>query len=490
MAKPKSPRKTSRRTQVKGDVNITQGDLVAGDKSVTSGGDEDPNPEEDKSPKRKRLTRAKTRDVDGNLNVSGGDVVFGDKVIKFFQDTLNIYLFRDIKQLALFLTFVVFASGSLGGAYWYSKQPKKMTGNYNIAIAQFGEIQADGKIKPSAKAEKISNTLFTFLDSEYRASGLGLDVQVAHKNMPLILEDSQARELAEKVHADIVIYGNIFVQGDEAEFSPRFYVTEHPDTRELTGQDQLAHPIQFNISELGVSSTVNTQLRARTEILFNFTKALIYLSQKDFDMSLRAIKTAISAAEKLEQSFAGQEVLYLVATKIYIGRHDFDHATQMLDQALALNPSYARAYLGRGNIYYAQGTPPSPYNEGLLQMAKAEYEWASQALDQPEGAYIPIKAHIGLGNVYIVLAQAHNSDPELFTNAIEHYQYVVDVYQRTNDPFLRPFTALACFGMGGAYELQGNFDQAQAAYLQASELTDDQDFKDRISKRIAQLKTP
>src|SRR5690349_14088132 len=141
MKKPKSPRKISTRTQVKGDVNVVRGDLVAGDKSVTHGSDVDLHPEEDKSPKRKRATRAKSREIDGSLNVSNGDLVFGDKVIKFFQDTLNIYLFRDINQLALFLTFVVFVSGSIGGAYWYSKQPKKMTGNYNIAVAQFGEIQ-------------------------------------------------------------------------------------------------------------------------------------------------------------------------------------------------------------------------------------------------------------------------------------------------------------------------------------------------------------
>src|SRR5215212_2061892 len=213
----RKPRKSSRTTHIKGDVSIKNGDLVAGNKSIVQGA-EDQQKRPDKSQKNKPTTTAKSRNINGNLDVSGGDVVFGDKVIKFFQDTLNIYLFRDIKQLALFLTFVVFASVSMGGAYWYSKQPTKMTGNYNIAIAQFGETQADGQITPSARAEKISSTLFNFLDSEYQASGLGVDVQVGHKNMPLILEDSQAKDLAKKVHADIVIYGNIFVQDDDAEF--------------------------------------------------------------------------------------------------------------------------------------------------------------------------------------------------------------------------------------------------------------------------------
>jgi len=485
----RNSRKSSRRTKIEGDVHITNGDLVAGDKSVVHG-DDNPRLKAGKSQESKRVARVKSRDIHANLDVSSGDVVFGDKIIKFFQDSLNIYLFRDIKQLGLFLAFVTLVSGAIGGAYWYSKQPQTMTGNYNIAIAQFGEIQADGKIKPSSKAEKISSTLFTFLDSEYQAAGLGLDVQVAHKNMPLILEDSQAKELAEKVHANIVIYGNIFVQDKEAEFSPRFYVAEHPDTRELTGQDELAHPILFDISQLGVSSTVNAQLRFRTEILFNFTKSLIYFSEKDFDSALRAIQAAIFAAEKLDQSFAGQEVLYLVAAKIYRTEEDFDHAAQMLDKALELNPNYARAYLGRGNIYYVQATPPRPYNADLLQKAKTEYEMAYQAPNQPEGAYIPIKAHTGLGNVLVVMAQKNSNDPSLFAEAREHYQYVIDQYERTRDPFLRSYAAICYFGIGAAYERQKNMDQARAAYLQAYDLSDDQDFKDRISKEISQLKTP
>jgi len=490
MAKPKSPPKESGQTQIKGDVHITNGDLVAGDKSVAYGGNDDSRQDAGKSTKKKKATRIKSQDINGNLDVSGGDVVFGNKVIKFFQDSLNIYLFRDIKQLVLFLIFVVLVSGGIGSSYWYLKQPKRMTGNYNIAIAQFGEIQADGAIRPSAEAEKISNTLFTFLDSEYQASGLGLDVQVAHKNMPLILEDSQAKELAEKVNANIVIYGNIFVQGNEAEFSPRFYVAEHPDTRELTGQDELAHPILFDVSQLGVNSVVNSQLRTRTEILFNFTKSLIYFSQKDLDSALRVIRNAISAAEELDQPFAGEEVLYLMAAKIYVEQDGHDRANQMLDQALALNRNYARALLLRGNIYYRQGTPPNPYSGGLLEIAKAEYEWAYEAPNQPEGAYIPIKAHTGLGNVYVVMAQANNNDPALFAKAIEHYEYVVDVYHRTQDPFLRSYVSIAYFGMGAAYERQEHYDQAREAYSQAYDLTDDQDNKEKISIQIAQLKTP
>ena len=129
-----------------------------------------------------------------------------------------------VRRFAFYLALLIALVGLGGGGYWYAIQPKEMGGDFNIAIAQFGEIQPNGNIKPSAQAEKISSALFNFLDSEYRTTGLGFTVEISHKNMPLILEEAQAEELAQKVKADIVIFGNVFIQGDQAEFSPRFYV--------------------------------------------------------------------------------------------------------------------------------------------------------------------------------------------------------------------------------------------------------------------------
>src|SRR5258706_886867 len=208
---PKKPKKPTKTIRIN-DINIKGGDFVANDKNVVYGEDNN-NSDSETQHKNERAQKGKSRELGENLEIGGGDFVVGNKVIKFFQENLNIYFFKDVKQLAFFLIFLIIILGSIAGSYWYSKQPKKMTGSYNIAIAQFGEIQANG-VNSSSTAEKISSTLFNFLDSEYRASGLGLTVQVEHENIPLINEDSQAEKLAKQINANIVIYGNVSIQGN------------------------------------------------------------------------------------------------------------------------------------------------------------------------------------------------------------------------------------------------------------------------------------
>ena len=465
-------------TQINGNVNITNGDFVARDKTTIYGGEE-------ALPGSGNKPAVTSRDLAGGLEHSGGDVVLGDKIIKFFQENLNIYVFRDIQQLALFLIFILFLSGGIAGAYWYSMQPPRLTGNYNIAIAQFGEIQPDGTIKPSDTAEIIRRTLFNYLDSEYGSSGFGFNVQVEQKNMPLILGNSQAEELAGRVNADIVIYGNIFVQNDRAELSPRFYVREQPDTDELTGQNELALPIPFIVSELYSQNPVNTEFRARTQILLNFTKALIYFSQNKMDAAENALQTAISEAEETSQPFAGREVIYLLGAQIQTKEENFEAANQFLDQSLSINPGYARAHLARGNIYYSQALLLN-FDPKLLEAALKEYQLADSMGGNTDGAYIPIKARTAIGNIQVVQAQ-QIQDPDLFMQAAQNYGYVIDQYEQSKNPFLRSYACIANFGLGAAYERQGKMTEAIQAYQKARDLTDDDEFKSRIELQINAL---
>lgn len=388
------------------------------------------------------------------------------------------------KVTLIILTFLLLVAAGSWYLYNLSQKPAVMTGDFNIAIAEFGEVTDQG-IVSSARATHISNLLFDFLDSEFKATDFGLNVQVTHNKIGIISEDREAKELATQINADIVIYGKIFVSADEASFSPRFYIADHPDTTELTGYHRLALPIRFNVLLLDGIDKLNSEMQSRATILLFFAEGLVYLSQENVEGALHYFNRAIDKSESYGP-FDGQEVLYLFAAIADHLEKNFIEANQNLDRAIFINPEYARAYIARGNIYYDQAVKDS-FNQDKLKKALDEYQKALMAQDQPDGAYIREKVNTSLGNIYVVLAQSTN-DPEVFALAIEHYDQVTNQFELTGDSRIKEMAAVAYFGLGAAYERTGDLPQAIQSYEQSIVLTNDATLKTRAEQLLKNLK--
>ncbi len=421
----------------------------------------------------------------------------GCRVFQFGQVFGNV-IFQVLppKTAIIILVFLSLVAVSLFCLYRTSQEPARMTGDFNIAIAQFGEVTNQG-IALSARATQISQVLFDFLDSEYKATDLGLEIQVAHKNIGIITEDREAEQLVNDIGADVLIYGTVFIDGDSATLSPRFFIANRPDIQELTGQHRLALPITFTVSELAFQDKINAELRSRASILVLMTEGLTFLSAKDFAKGLRCFQQAIHEAEK-HGRFDGQEVLYLLAATASHLNQNPKEADEYIDKSLSLNPEYARAYIARGNIYYTQALEMS-FDEILLNEALSEYQRAKRAIeaqDQPPGAYIREKVNISLGNIYVVQAQK-TRDIELFSEAIDAYSQVVAEYEkvrckeiwcklgiyREQSP-LKEFASIAYFGLGAAYERQESYYQAENAYKQCIDLTGDSQLRSRADRQL------
>jgi len=404
----------------------------------------------------------------------------GDRATQIGQVFGNI-VFQILTPKTAIAIIAALAIAGIGIFYLYStaQKPGQMTGDFNIAVAQFGEVTDQG-IVPSARAIQISKLLFDFLDSEYKVTDFGLNIQVAHDKIGVVTEAREAEQLAHDINADIVIYGSIFVVENEAILSPRFYISDQPETAELTGQHQLALPLKFDVSSLDFLDQVTAELRSRATVLLSFTTGLTYLSAKQPDEAVRAIQVAIRAAENYGR-FDGEEVLYLFVAVASFNQGNFEKAGEYLDQALALNPEYARAFIARGNIYYDQAIPT--WDANFLSQALTEYEKALEAEDQPEGAYVIEKVNVALGNIYVIRAQ-QTGDPELFAKAIEHYNQVTTRYEQTNNERIRDEASIAYFGLGAAYERQGDYTQAEAAYRRCIELTTDSETKSRCEVQL------
>ena len=404
----------------------------------------------------------------GDLAIQIGQV-FGDAVFQLLSPKTAITILAALAIAAISLFYL----------YYRAQKPARMTGDFNIAVAQFGEVTDEG-IVSSALTTQIGKLLFDFLDSEYQATDFGLDIQVAHKKIGILTEDREAEQLAYDIGADIVIYGSVFVVGNEAILSPKFYVAGQSDTGELTGQHRLALPIQFDIPSLSFQDKINAELRSRAAVLLHFTKGLAYLSASNPDAATHSFQEAIREAKSCGP-FNGQEVLYLFAAVTNYLQGDFEQAAENIDSALSLNPEYARAYIARGNIYYIQALPS--WDQAKLGKALSEYERALEAQDHPAGAYIREKGNVSLGNIYVIRAQQTN-DPELFAKAIDHYGQVVAQYEKTRNERIRGLAAIAYFGLGAAYERQKDYTQATDAYQRCIDLASDPELKSRAERQL------
>ena len=478
--------KSSDQTEIKGDVNITDGDFVAGNKTTVY-------EEEPASAQKKvsgtwigRLFRRKNQDPDGSITVTGGDFVLGDKISQIFQEILKIYIFKDIWQLAMFLSFVVMVSVAVGGVYWYSIQPQKMDGNFNIAVADFAAVGgADQDV-----ADALSQHIFRFLDDEAQQITTQ-DIQVTHRNIPAISNAQEARDLARTVNAQVVIYGDVLPAGSkDARLTPQFYISEdyRPDVSELNGQQKLAAPILLPVENIFSTTTDSLEvLQERTVILTEFTKALVYLALNQLGPAQESVDKAIDRSQR--EAFEGKEVLYLFASQIARLDKNFDLALSNIQRALELNENYGRGYIALANIYYDQGD---------YYRALEIYRKADSLSNQPVGAYINQKASLGIGNICSVQFQSvrrsgypDSSDVDALEQCSrKSYESVVKYYEQQARPEknLKEMTARAYYGLGLLDQETGQLEPAQEMFEQTLELATGEELIRRAKTRLREVR--
>lgn len=402
------------------------------------------------------------------------------------QLEIHYTIFQDNRQVITFLLGVVIIGVSIAAGYWWSTQPSRMTGDFNIAVAEFSQL---GDPEPKV-AEIVSNQVFRFLDDQAKLITFQ-DIQVSHRNIGVITNAEEAKELAKRINAQVVIYGDVTALGDQANLAPQFYIAEafRADVGELNGQQKLSAPIHFPIIDLlNPTSAPLTLIRDRTVIMTEFTKTLVYLAIDEFALAKQSVDAAIRYSEA-QGPFDGQEVLYLFASEIARLQGHQELAQSLADQALERNSEYGRAYIAKANIYYDQGN---------LFQSMEYYGKARDLPNQPLGAYIVEKASLGIGNSCWVQLQyvRQNSgfDPseaELEKCAQENYERVIERFEEQSKPEtnLREMAAWAYYGIGTLLQEQSQDQEARTAYQKARKLTNDKELLRRINDRLQEMKS-
>lgn len=306
-------------------------------------------------------------------------------------------------------------------------RPSKMDGDINVAVVTFGDFGGShGSASPESEA--VSEWLTDFLRARFASPVIDKTIEV--RGYDSVIHDGEAEALAigNELGASLVIHGEILQGRDGIHIYPKYTLTGKAsgepttvDVAELVGLSDLGQDIgPIKLEELTEPSG---PLSLRCEVMVWFAAGLVLLLAGDDDAADMFQQTM----NKMEEAgFADNEVVHFFRGKALSAGDTldaYDAALPEFEAALAINPDYARPYIGIANYYYYKGA--HYWDEELLLKAVELYAKAMSAPLSPSTPVPKAKAHWGRGNAYFVLAQV--AGLEYVSLAAKEYQAVIDL---------------------------------------------------------------
>ncbi len=336
--------------------------------------------------------------------------------------------------------------------------PTLMTGDFNIAIADFGTLDNQGRPLNSADAHALAQSIYDQLHIELQSiEKSGFDIQLRPPGQIGRLTGSTpaqraatAAATAGRIRADVIVYGTLQT-GAPGEFVPEFFVSENKlqGAEEFVGDYQLGSAIQLvgDISRNPVArKDLRDQLLGRTGSLAEFVVALGYSALEQWQPAFDNFRTAEAGVGWPERD--GKEVLYLFLGNAAVKLGNLDSAKKFYDRALSINPEYSRARIGVAEVLLqrSRGTcEAGSADAGGLTKSLAMFETARSARVQPLLADIATKIAYGEGRAYLCLSQALAADH--WADAERSLRQVVDAFDKGN-PRVRTMAAESHAGIG------------------------------------------
>lgn len=424
---------------------------------------------------------------DGNAIAAGRGAKATSVVINFFGGKWQMLV------SLLIITLLV------GGYFlWEKLYPKKMTGDFRVAVADFAVAGSSGKASAGTElAEGVYlklNESLSEINKDFTITIWSPDkVGKIEGNTPEERAEA-AEKIAKRIGADILVYGFIDMAKPLWEITPEFYIASENfyEAEEITGQYQIGETFSL-VGQENVARRIelSNKFEARSQAISRITIGLAYYSLQDFQNALKVFQSAENISGWDESQ--GKEVLYLLAGNAAMKVENFDISTNELNKALSIDPSYARPLIALGSVYYLQALIPfdktkipSDVDLHLLDKAIEKYNQALKARRQPALSDISTKVHFGLGQCYLMQTYAGVNIP--LANAVEEFQMVVANYGEGKNPRIRELAAEAHARLGLINDLSGYSNDAAQEYRLAAELLfDNPERQKQYQERVREL---
>jgi hypothetical protein len=318
-----------------------------------------------------------------------------------------------IVPLPFLASVIVVLLGGIGLVTWQLSQifdtgVARMPGTFNVAIADFNQLDANNQpSRDTAMGRQLSEWVYQVLTANRKVyANIDLDAEATlslwYDGLPRSVKtvgigritgstaterEAAAAARAAAIGADVIIYGDIDPQRG---LLPEFYVVprQRYAIQEIVGRYQLgSEPVQIDLAD---RPATQRRIKPRTTALFWLLIGLRYATNGEAERAITLLDQADQALNEWPEGVPGEETLDFVkgqAALFAAGRaQQPDKAEQLIaqaqtafDQAIASDPAFARAYLGRAGVDYRRATHLNPAEQittPLLDTAIAGYEEA------------------------------------------------------------------------------------------------------------------
>ena len=375
-----------------------------------------------------------------------------------------------------------------------------MSGDLNIAVAEFGVVDDQGNALDSregaALADSLHRSLLDRVNTLRQADTPGepFDIQIRGPSPAQRISgsnsDDRARSagrLAEQVNAHVLIYGQLKQSTSSLSLQPEIFVAlpHLRDAEELVGQHELAGAIvqRGAADDAEPRRKVREALVGRTAALADFLLGLSQYRGGNFE----AAQTHFGEADRQWPAGDPKQVLYLFEGNASLRNHQLAAAEAQYGQALAENPTYARAQVGQAEVRFQQvaagGCAAGRTDPAVLRGLISDYSAIAQdtTLSQRERESplwsIAAKTAFGIGRASVCLSLA--SGENHWTEAENEFQFVVADFEsgnaRARALASESHANLALIALPGTCDAGRNaaYQRAAVQFTQAVDLSDE-----------------
>lgn len=369
--------------------------------------------------------------------------------------------------------------------------PRQMTGAFNIAVAEFGELGADGVIRASQTGQQISGWALDYLRQDLQDDPTlqiwPNDGNLFNRTRVALVTAETAEQTASEINASLLLYGYIDRRENPPQLVLQFRVAPQARYRfeDIQGTYSLGEPIRIaDLENPGPSlqGELGRQASALAWVSLGLAQEQLGQNQDALANFQKAAQSAPNSA--LVQFFIGRAYLFLSDSQPQEREANWQNAETAFAKSVELDPRFARAYIGLGSVHFkraafgldaalASGQAPNPQAGQWAEKSLAAYQQALDLNPDPAEYGNPVGevARLALGNAYrlkgaIAVAGGDATGAEAIQKAIATLEPLIPFFEASAQEHeaQRRYLAQAYEYLGLAYQWQGALLEREQAY--------------------------